>query len=204
MKDYELYKQQAKQAFEKISKQLNAKRINDLFEEPIKTTLCDFSYVLPKVPDTDALLDITVDFLKDCYSTGLKVNFPITYWHYKAVYFLEKFYQGVHFNGLEAAMDDAFNYESGSVELFLNNLGASLYHALVADYRRFVYKASIPCNWHIKYFLAQLVVDRYERFLPEEIVEAPNWSLISLLPELLDLCLQTEQTFENTFRAAKF
>jgi len=204
MTDCERHEFQAKQVLDKISKQLNLEKLNYLFEEPIKQVLCDFSYVLPKVPDTDTLLDLTADFLTECFSTGFKFNFPLTYWQYEASHFLEKFYQGVHVNGLEAAVDDAFNDENGSIELFLSNLAASLYQALASDYKTFTYKTCIPCDWYIKRSIIQLITRQYSKFLTKELAEAPAWALVGVLPELIDLCLQTENTFEKTISSGRF
>jgi len=179
---------------------LHPGRINRLFEEPIKKALCDFSYVVPKILSTEALLDLTGDFLESCHGIG----FPASYWRDGVASFLGKFYQGVHVNGLEAALDDAFNDDKGSIEVFLSNLADSLFQVTVANYRHMVYKTCIPHDWQVKNDLAELIIVRYQAFLPLEMTESPTWILVGLLPDLLNLCLHTENTFEKTVCAGPF
>jgi len=200
MKDCKIHEHQAERVLENIIEQLDPGHINRLFEEPIKKALCDFSYVVPKTPSTEVLLDLTGDFLESCHGIG----FPAGYWREGAAGFLAQSYQGVHVSGLEAALDDAFNDDKGSMEVFLSHLADSLFQVTVANYKHMVYKTRIPHDWQVKNALAELIITQYQTFLPSEMAESPPWILVDLLPDLLNLCLHTENTLEKTVCAGPF
>ena len=200
MRDCNTHEHQAERVLESIIEQLDPGRINRLFEEPIKKALCDFSYVVPESPSTGALLDLAGDFLESCS----RVGFPAGYWRQGAAGFLARSYLGVHVNGLDAALDDAFNADKGSIEVFLSHLADSLFQVMVANYRHMVYTTCIPREWQVKNALAELIIARYQAFLPSEMAESPTWVLVGLLPDLLDLCLHTENTLEKTLFISPF
>jgi len=200
MKDCKTDKHQAERVLDNIIEQLHPGRINRLFEEPIKKALCDFSYVVPKTLSTEVLLDLTGDFLENCGQIG----FSAGYWREGAAGFLTQSYRGVHVNGLEAALDDALNDDKGSIEVFLSNLADSLFQVTVANHKHMVYKTCIPHDWQVKNELAELIIARYQAFLPPEMAESPTWILVGLLPDLLNLCLHTENSFEKTVCAGPF
>jgi len=200
MKDCNSHKHRAERILESIIEQLHPERINCLFEEPIKKVLCDFSYVVSETPSTEVLLDLTGDFLESCS----RIGFPASYWHDGAAGFLGKFYQGIHSNGTDAALDDAFNDDNGSAEAFLSNLAGSLFQVTVANYKYMVYRTCIPPEWQVKHELALLIKARHQAFLPLELAESPAWVLVDLLPDLLNCCLQTENAIDKMVSSGPF
>ena len=52
--------------------------------------------------------------------------------------------------------------------------------------------------------LIELIGARYRAFLPTELAESPAWTLVDLLRDMLDLCMQIENTLKKTLCSHSF
>ena len=114
---------------------------------------------------------------------------------------MEQTYQGIHYQGYFAALDDANNPNHVGIKTTIHFLADSLKMYLRQQHLRWVEKRYVDsADWELKYYMTNMILADYCDDLPIELRKCPAEQLMESIFKLLCIrCSFDNQLVQNPF-----
>jgi len=182
--------------FELIGEQYLYERINS----PIEEAALDFEFD-KKVPVTHQnFVRFIQDSIRHIYSKGLGTGQVMSDFQArsKAVSILEEGYQNVNDRGYFAAFLDSINPDLNGFDLVLTRMTEIIIIMERSKHIRWVYATRISAlSWATRLLIAEILLERWEPFLPSSITGCSLVQIADHLPELINILHATDEAARN-------
>jgi hypothetical protein len=172
-----------------IDKRYIYKRIN----EPIEKAALSFSFAQPEAIDHQSFNAIIINFVIHLFNKGhsIKISSPKIALA-EAVAIIEMGYQGSG-NGYYSALLDAMNSETNGLEIIVRQIKEIIITLSINKHIQWVYESHIaPLEWSTKTAIAEILLDQWKRYLPQNIHRTTPAQMADHIPALLNL-IQTSE-----------
>jgi hypothetical protein len=186
--------------FEKISEEYLQLRI----DEPIEKAAASFEFDQTAPVTHQIFTQVTGDFVRHVYEKAL--------WGWQkmspqkalaeAVAILEEGYQAAHAQGYYAAFLDASNPSLDGLESVLTQMARHITLMARARHIRWVCASRIELSdWPARCLIAEILLQRWQPFLPENVRTCSPAQLAHHLPELINVVLSIDRTVSKVLEA---
>ena len=139
-------------------------------------------------------------FAQHIYRHGLLLSEELSPEQARAevVALLERYYRSNTGHGFAAALLDTANAENGRLESVIEYLVQAIKCSQREKYTQHIFNACLNrCDWQTRCRLAELLLNHFRPFLPENILRCPPAQLVGNIPELLLGCLHVQTLVEQ-------
>lgn len=188
------------EVFEKTSEEYLQLRI----DEPIEKTAASFEFDRTAPVTHQTFTQVTRDFVRKLYENGLgcwqKMSAEAAL--AEAVAILEGGYQAAHGQGYYAAFLDASNPNLNGLESVLAQMASHITVMARERHIRWVCASRIELSdWPTRCLIAEILLQRWEPFLPENVRTCSPAQLAHHLPELINVVLSIDRTVSKMLDA---
>ena len=163
-------------------------------DEPIQKAATEFNFDPNVLIDHEFFNRTMGNFVSHIYMYGLRVRQTITIEQAQseALFILTHNYQSAYAQGYPAAYLDASNPDTGGLESVMAQMTEIIILKERSKHVRWVLTSRIISkDWHTKYLIAEILLDRWESYLPPNILACSPAQLIDNLPDLFNLFIST-------------
>jgi len=179
---------------------IDGEYFNHFIDEPIDKAMNSFVFKDTETVTTRSFIRITGRFVRHIYKYGLGIKQDLSDPQARAIALniLEEGYQGPHARGYEAALLDASDSELTGIEFILTQMADYIKIAARQKHVRCVFLSQIEyLDWNTRCLIAEILLEKWERFLPPNILGCSSSQLASHLPELINSLSSIEGTVEK-------
>ena len=188
------------EVFEKINDEYLRVRI----EEPIEKAAASFEFDRTVPVTHQTFTQVTRDFVRHVYQRamwGWQIM-PAEKALTEAVAILEGGYQAAHGQGYYAAFLDASNLNLNGLEYILAQMASYITVMARARHIRWVCASRIElADWPTRYLIAEILLQRWEPFLPENVRTCSPAQLANHITELINVVLSIDRTVSTMLDA---
>ena len=188
------------EVFEKTSEEYLQLRI----DEPIEKATASFEFDRTAPVTHQTFTQVTRDFVRHVYQKALWgwQNMSAREALDEAVAILERGYPAAHGQGYYTAFLDASNPNLNGLEYILTQMARHITLMARARHIRWVCASRIELSdWPTRCRIAEILLQRWEPFLPENIRTCSPPQLANHLPELINVILSIDRTVSKMLEA---
>lgn len=177
-----------------ILKQIDESHIYKKINQPIEKAAQSYTFIHPEDVTHQIFNDIIQDFVTHLFNKGSAMGIKSKKMAIaEAVAIVEMGYQGSS-NGYYAAFLDATNTEINGLKNILQQIKEIFISILRAKYIQWVYDSSItPLGWPTRKNIAEILLKRWETYLPVNMKNIPPAQLADHIPLLINTIQISEE-----------
>jgi len=181
-------KLKAEKILNKILQLLDEDLLKVQIDERINKAITTFKFNSEKQFSLQTFHKVISDFIKHLYENSLILPKKLSPSQAcsEAISILEQHYQGAHSNGYYAAYLDASNPQINGIKLVLTSLEEIIKIIERQKYIKWVFTTNInPSDWQTKYFITEVLIERFRPFLPHSILKCPIAQFVDYYYDLI-------------------
>lgn len=140
------------------------------------------------------LHQVIAEFVARLYEHGLRLPRRLSRSQAgaEALFLIDQQYQGTFAGGYDGALADAVRSEQNGIDVVLVRVAQAVRERERQDYVRWVFADRLGCcDWRTQCEIVRLLLDRYRRFLPEELRACEPAQLVDEIPAIISHHLAT-------------
>ena len=193
-------KVEAEKIVDEVFGLINEDYLYNRINKPIEEAASSFEFDRETPISHSAFACVTCDFVKLIYEKGFGIRqlMSDSQAHSKAVSILEKGYQNLNAKGYYAAFLDAVNPEISGFDVVLTQMAEIITTMTRTKYIRWVYTTRIEnLSWATRLLIVEILLERWQTFLPSSILECSPVQMAGHLPELMSILHVTDEAAQN-------
>jgi hypothetical protein len=190
----------AEKMVDEVFKLINEQYLYHRINRPIEEAALSFEFDRKAQVTHHIFQRVTSNFVRHIYKMGFGIQQIMSdlQAHSKAVSILETEYRNLNAKGYHAAFLDAINPQLNGLDVVLTQMTEIITTRVRIKYIRWVYATRVDSlSWATRLLIAEILLKRWEPFLPHGILECCPAQMADHLPELINVLNSTNEAARN-------
>jgi len=190
-------KAEAEKVVEKVFELIDEQNLYLRINQPIEEAALSFGFDEKTRVTHHTFHHLISNFVRHICQKGVGIQQTMTdsQAHAEAVFILETGYQNLNSIGYYAAFLDAINPQLNGFNVVLTQLTEIITTQARTEYIRWVFATCIDSlSWETRRLITEILLERWEPFLPPSILRCSPAQLADHLPELINILNAVDET----------